>query len=76
MKNGFKRLKNVLRQNSSEVHKFEAKQLLLLLHVEEDVKAQIQTWIMIASIQGNPVLASLQASSSLSSSFQGIYNIF
>lgn len=31
------------------------------------------TWIMMASIQGNPVLASLHASSSSSSSFQGIY---
>jgi len=50
--------------------------LLILLHVEEDVKTQNQTWIMIASIQGNPVLASLQASSSLSSSFQGIYKYF
>lgn len=31
------------------------------------------TWTMIASIQGYPVLASLQASNRLSSSFQGIY---
>lgn len=43
-----------------------------LLYLEKNVKSQ--TWTMIASIQGNPVLPSLQASSSLSSSFQGIYN--
>lgn len=40
---------------------------------KKDVKTQ--TWTMIASIQGNPVLASLQASKSLSSSFQGIYKL-
>lgn len=46
------------------------------IYVEEGCcHATDLTWIMIASIQGYPVLPSLQAASnSSSSSFQGIYN--